>query len=182
MFWKTYCWSGTGLTSTTDEEQGKLNKIPRIDVLPWFCHWTVTSCHIMSAVVIWSRFLTTVNHKRDRASALWSVTVLLFLWNTRGRRKVLCSGIHLDHAGCWMPPTGVPVSILSFQKTSSFACEMNNWVRATLSLVISVIQGWTLCASLELKIRYSLLFLLEMVQVNELKPVEVAENRRHLHP
>lgn len=41
-------------------------------------------------------------------------------------KKVLCSDIHTDQVGCWMPPIGVPVYILSFQKTSGFACEMNN--------------------------------------------------------
>lgn len=53
----------------------------------------------------------------------------------------MCSNIDIDQVVCWMPPTGVPVSILFFQKTSGFAREINNWVRATLSLVISVIQA-----------------------------------------
>lgn len=36
-----------------------------------------------------------------------------------------------------------------------------------------------LCASCKLRMRYSLLLLLEMVQVRELKPVEVDENLRY---
>lgn len=36
-----------------------------------------------------------------------------------------------------------------------------------------------LCASCELRTRYSLLLLLEMVQMKELKPVEIDENLRY---
>lgn len=155
-----------------------------MDVLAWFCYWTVISYHVSSYHMIQICYHSQSQERQSICIVIsYSLVVPVKYWGME--ESVVLGYSHwsswmLD-ASHWRLDVGChpPVPILSFQKTSSFACEMNNWVRATLSLVISVIQGWMLCASHELRIRYSLLFLLEMVQVNELKPVEVAENLRH---
>lgn len=148
----------------------------------------ILSLNTDSESSILPRFINTANHRKGRASPLWPVTVLLLLWK-RGDKKEchdqVFTMMRLDTCHCLSCSysffaASTSLCIWSAGLVQSF-CKSGHFNHLALSTSGELSQNGRNIPESMHRMRYTLLFPLEWLQVNKLMPVEDAGNPRCQH-